>query len=298
MTAFQVPVVSWRVLARVWVVELVELHVLGRRPGQGDFAVRVTGDQAGAQSEPSHRAGRGVPLHEFLPDRTELAIKVAVARERGEDAAGGVPLNRAVVTVKVPLTLCPHRRSGRIPNRPAGRPPACAGGARVRLRAAIAAQAPRQSARSKTLGWTPMVAGCRGSAITRPTVGSRPTTFTCHLRYGPDRQPGREDLALAESVEALLTNIRNWVMGILAALATVFFTIGGVGRAGVAGSIDGSSVVGGVVWGGWGMTGTTRAGYRIGCRPVVVEAGVGGCVQRPSRAARVQRAARSSAVVK
>ena len=25
------------------------------------------------------------PLHEFLPDRTELAIKVAVARERGED---------------------------------------------------------------------------------------------------------------------------------------------------------------------------------------------------------------------
>ena len=27
------------------------------------------------------------PLHEFLPDRTELAIRVAVARERGEDAA-------------------------------------------------------------------------------------------------------------------------------------------------------------------------------------------------------------------
>ena len=28
------------------------------------------------------------PLHEFLPDRTELAVKVAVARERGEDIAG------------------------------------------------------------------------------------------------------------------------------------------------------------------------------------------------------------------
>ena len=35
-------------------------------------------------------------------------------------------------------------------------------------------------------------------------------------------------LALPDSVNALLSNIRNWVMGILAALATVFFTIGGV----------------------------------------------------------------------
>ena len=29
------------------------------------------------------------PLHEFLPDRTELAVKVAVAHERGEDTADG-----------------------------------------------------------------------------------------------------------------------------------------------------------------------------------------------------------------
>lgn len=35
-------------------------------------------------------------------------------------------------------------------------------------------------------------------------------------------------LALADSVEEVLTNIRNWVMGILASLATVFLTIGGV----------------------------------------------------------------------
>ena len=35
-------------------------------------------------------------------------------------------------------------------------------------------------------------------------------------------------LALVPSFEALLTNIRNWIMGILALAATVFLTIGGV----------------------------------------------------------------------
>jgi hypothetical protein len=35
-------------------------------------------------------------------------------------------------------------------------------------------------------------------------------------------------LALAGSVDQVLTNIRNWVMGILAGLATVFLSIGGV----------------------------------------------------------------------
>ncbi len=35
-------------------------------------------------------------------------------------------------------------------------------------------------------------------------------------------------LALAGSVNAVLTNIRNWLMGILAVLATVFLSIGGV----------------------------------------------------------------------
>jgi Type IV secretion system pilin len=37
-----------------------------------------------------------------------------------------------------------------------------------------------------------------------------------------------EVLALATSVEEVLTNIRNWIMGILAGLATVFLSIGGV----------------------------------------------------------------------
>lgn len=35
-------------------------------------------------------------------------------------------------------------------------------------------------------------------------------------------------LAEAKSVEQVLTNVRNWVVGILALLATVFLTIGGV----------------------------------------------------------------------
>jgi hypothetical protein len=35
-------------------------------------------------------------------------------------------------------------------------------------------------------------------------------------------------VAVAASVDAVLTNIRNWIMGILAGLATVFLTVGGV----------------------------------------------------------------------
>ena len=35
-------------------------------------------------------------------------------------------------------------------------------------------------------------------------------------------------LAQAKSVDQVLTNVRNWVVGILASLATVFLTIGGV----------------------------------------------------------------------
>jgi hypothetical protein len=34
-------------------------------------------------------------------------------------------------------------------------------------------------------------------------------------------------LAIAQSVEEVLNNVRNWIVGILASLATVFLTIGG-----------------------------------------------------------------------
>lgn len=45
-----------------------------------------------------------------------------------------------------------------------------------------------------------------------------------------DGNTGTVVLAIAGSVDEVLTNIRNWLMGILAALATVFLTIGGVRR--------------------------------------------------------------------
>ncbi len=35
-------------------------------------------------------------------------------------------------------------------------------------------------------------------------------------------------VALAGSIEEVLSNIRNWIMGIIALVATVFLTIGGV----------------------------------------------------------------------
>lgn len=35
-------------------------------------------------------------------------------------------------------------------------------------------------------------------------------------------------VALAADINAVLTNIRNWLMGVLALLATVFLTVGGV----------------------------------------------------------------------
>jgi hypothetical protein len=39
--------------------------------------------------------------------------------------------------------------------------------------------------------------------------------------------PRVSDLALATSVAQVLDNIRNWIVGILAGLATVFLTLGG-----------------------------------------------------------------------
>ncbi|WP_322779755.1 pilin [Frankia sp. Cas4] len=40
--------------------------------------------------------------------------------------------------------------------------------------------------------------------------------------------PAHEVLALAPNVDTVLTNIRNWIMGILAGLGTVFLTVGGL----------------------------------------------------------------------
>jgi len=47
--------------------------------------------------------------------------------------------------------------------------------------------------------------------------------------YAQPPQPP-QDPGIANDVGTVLTNIRNWIMGILAGLATVFLTIGGVRR--------------------------------------------------------------------
>nr|WP_246843332.1 pilin [Allokutzneria sp. NRRL B-24872] len=44
----------------------------------------------------------------------------------------------------------------------------------------------------------------------------------------PVAHAGTTVLALAASVSDVLNNLRNWLMGLLAGLATVFLTIGGV----------------------------------------------------------------------
>ncbi|WP_419995009.1 pilin [Streptomyces boninensis] len=50
----------------------------------------------------------------------------------------------------------------------------------------------------------------------------------CSLVAAAPPSDGGQLLALAKSVDEVLDNIRNWIMGILAGLATVFLTVGGV----------------------------------------------------------------------
>src|SRR6266496_74164 len=60
------------------------------------------------------------------------------------------------------------------------------------------------------------VAGCTAVVLTLAASAAHADPGTVHV------------VALAASVDAVLTNLRNWIMGILAGLATVFLTVGGV----------------------------------------------------------------------
>jgi hypothetical protein len=44
----------------------------------------------------------------------------------------------------------------------------------------------------------------------------------------PPREPGSVVLGLAQSVEQVVNNLRNWLVGILAGLATLYLTLGAV----------------------------------------------------------------------
>ncbi|WP_438938454.1 pilin [Amycolatopsis orientalis] len=74
---------------------------------------------------------------------------------------------------------------------------------------------PRSSTRPVAL---PMI---RGALVTVSAV------LLCGATVDP-AQAATHVVALATTVDQVFTNIRNWLIGILAGLATVFLTVGGV----------------------------------------------------------------------
>ncbi len=63
--------------------------------------------------------------------------------------------------------------------------------------------------------WTIPVAACTVTAVVVMAAGSAAAT------------PPGDMLAIASSLDQVLTNLRNWLIGILAALATVCLTVAG-----------------------------------------------------------------------
>jgi hypothetical protein len=88
----------------------------------------------------------------------------------------------------------------------------------------------RARTRSGLVGRPPMFAP---SVLRRPTWWRRWVTITALVALTAvltSSAPAQaaQVLAQAQSVDAVLTNLRGWLVGILAGLATVFGTIGGV----------------------------------------------------------------------
>ena len=57
------------------------------------------------------------------------------------------------------------------------------------------------------------------------TIAVTAALATAGMAHAQDTHP--VVLALAQSVDEVLNNVRNWIVGILAGLATVYLTIGG-----------------------------------------------------------------------
>lgn len=74
--------------------------------------------------------------------------------------------------------------------------------------------------RSAALALVVLLAAVLGLAVLRAAPAA---AATAHAAAG-----SAQVIALAGSVQDVLNNIRNWIMGILALLATVFLTIGGL----------------------------------------------------------------------
>lgn len=71
------------------------------------------------------------------------------------------------------------------------------------------------------------VAGRAVAAATLLVLLLVTTAATPAMAQEPVTQVAVTVLALAESVQEVLDNVRNWIVGILAGLATVFLTVGG-----------------------------------------------------------------------
>ena len=87
--------------------------------------------------------------------------------------------------------------------------------------------------RSASNSTTPPISEGRGGrrrSVRRRVLPVAELVVVALLASGATAHADTVVLAIAGSVEEVLTNIRNWLMGILAGLATVFLTIGGVRR--------------------------------------------------------------------
>jgi len=69
---------------------------------------------------------------------------------------------------------------------------------------------------------------CRGISSISLTIAAECAVLALVLSASAAHAETTHIVALAGSIDQVLTNIRNWVMGILAGLATAFLTIGGV----------------------------------------------------------------------
>lgn len=74
--------------------------------------------------------------------------------------------------------------------------------------------------RSRSLALVVLLAAVLGLAVLSPAPASADPVHAAAA--------SPQVVALAGSVQDVLNNIRNWIMGILALLATVFLTIGGL----------------------------------------------------------------------
>ncbi|MDF2271856.1 pilin [Streptomyces coacervatus] len=75
------------------------------------------------------------------------------------------------------------------------------------------------------VGWAPL----RGGRALRWAVVSAAVLALCLVgAASANALDAGTVLALAKSVNEVLNNIRNWIMGVLAGLATVFLSVGGV----------------------------------------------------------------------